>query len=241
MAVVSVPNFQDLILFENDRIIVIDKPSGMASLDDKDGANLQQIARDYDPELRLCHRLDKLTSGTLILAKDAEAYRDMSLQFQYRKVHKYYLALVAGVHHYQDHEIDLSLHVTTNKKVYVSKFDGKPASTIVNTVRAFRSYTLLRCEPVTGRMHQIRVHLSAQGCPIVGDELYGGKDLFLSSIKRKFKPSTTRDERPLNHGFLLHASAVSFQLPESEESITVEAELPKNFAVVMKQLEKNDR
>ncbi len=241
MPTISPISFPDLILFEHERVMVIDKPSNLASLEDKDSLHVQQLARAYDPELRLCHRLDKHTSGALILARDAEAYRDISLQFQHRTIRKRYVTLVAGVHHYEDLLIDLPLLVTSNKKVFVSKPEGKPAQTLVNTLETFRSHTLLSCEPVTGRMHQIRVHLSAQGCPIVGDTLYGGADLLLSAIKRKYKPSGRREEQPLNHGFLLHAASVSFRLPESEEMITVEAPLPKNFAVVIKQLEKNDR
>lgn len=233
--------FEELILMEQGDIVVINKPVGMASLEDKGALHVQALARQYHPEVRLCHRLDKLTSGCLVLAKSAEAYREISLQFQHRTIHKHYLALVAGVHHHQNTVVDLPLLVTTNKKVFVSKSDGKKAKTIVNTEKNYRRHTLLRCEPVTGRMHQIRIHLSSLKTPIVGDSLYGGSDLMLSSIKRKYKPSGRKEEQALNHGFLLHAASIQLALPGEESLTTVEAPLPKNFSVVLRQLEKHDQ
>lgn len=233
--------FEDLILFEEGDILVINKPVGMASLEDKESMHVQALAKNHNPELRLCHRLDKMTSGCLILAKSAEAYRDISLQFQHRTIHKHYLALVAGVHHHQNTVVDLPLLVTTNKKVFVNKSEGKKAKTILNTHTSFRRHTLLDCEPVTGRMHQIRVHLASLRTPIVGDKLYGGGDVMLSTIKRKYKPSGRKEEQPLNHGFLLHAAKIEFTLPGADSPTTVEAPLPKNFSVVLRQLEKHDQ
>ncbi|MEO0469745.1 MAG: RluA family pseudouridine synthase [Bacteroidota bacterium] len=235
-------HFKDLILHEDDAIVLVNKPGEMASLDDKSNRNLNHLAKQYHPDLSLCHRLDKNTSGILLLAKGADHYRTIAMQFEKRQIRKTYLTLAAGVHHFTDHTIDLPLYVSTKKKVSVNKGEGKKATTIVDTIDNFRNFTLLQCQPISGRMHQIRVHLAAVGCPIVGDELYGGRDILLSEIKRKYKVSGRKmEERPINHGYLLHAQKLSFQHPASGEQMTVEAEIPKNFAVSLKVLEKYDR
>ncbi len=231
-------HFKDLVLYEDDDILIANKPLHTASLDDKSLRNLNHLSKKYDAELKLCHRLDKMTSGVILLAKGAENYRNIAIQFQKRQVRKCYHTLVGGVHHFDGHEIDLPLMITSNKKVFVNKREGKPSKTLVYTEEVFRNYTLLGCEPVSGRMHQIRVHLAAIKCPIVGDKLYGGEDIMLSRIKRKYKMSERKDEQPINHGYLLHAYSLSFQHPRSGEEVSFSAPHPKNFEVTLKVLRK---
>ena len=210
----------------------------MASLDDKSKRNLQNLARKYDANLQLCHRLDKNTSGILLMAKNPESYRHIAMQFQKRKVRKQYLTLIAGIHQFEDYRIELPLLVSTNKKVSINKNEGKKAITIINTEQTFRNYTLLNCEPITGRMHQIRAHLAAVKCPIIGDQLYGGEDIYLSRLKRNYHHSSRKEEQAVNRGYLLHAKSLSFSHPRSEQGITIEAPLPKAFAVTLKVLSK---
>ncbi|MEL6649554.1 MAG: RluA family pseudouridine synthase [Bacteroidota bacterium] len=233
-------HFKDLIQYEDDDILLVNKPVAMASLDDKSNRNLNHLAKKYDPELSLCHRLDKNTSGMLLLAKGSENYKAIAGQFAKRKVRKEYHTLTAGIHQFEDTMVDVPLHVSSNKKVSVNRMGGKPSKTLVNTIKTWKSFSFLRCEPITGRMHQIRVHLSTLGCPIVGDELYGGHDIRLSEIKRKYNFSSRRDEQPINHGYLLHAQSLSFEHPRSAERLTFEAEYPKNFQVALKVLDKYD-
>ena len=146
--------------------------------------------------------------------------------------------MVAGVHQFEGEKIDLPLYISSNKKVTVNKKQGKPSQTIIYTEEKFRDYTLLRCEPITGRMHQIRAHLAAIGSPIIGDTLYRGTDIYLSSIKRKYKQSSRKEEQAINHGYLLHAHSLSFKHPASGEEFTMTAPLPHNFEVVLKVLRK---
>ena len=172
------------------------------------------------------------------MAKDSDTYRNIALQFQKREVNKTYHTLVAGVHRFEDEVVDLPLLISTNKRVTVHKQEGKKAQTIVSSIESFRNFSLLACQPITGRMHQIRVHLKALGCPIVGDALYGGIDIFLSKLKRNYKTNNRREEKALNHGYLLHAHSLKFRHPISGKEIEFSAQPPKNFGVVLKMLRK---
>lgn len=232
------PKFEDLIIFENEHFVAVNKPPFLSTLEDRSSTNnLLKLARDYNEDLTPCHRLDKETSGLLVLAKSAEAYRHMSLQFEHRKIIKIYHAVSDGVHTFENTEVDAPLYVTAKGYVRISKSKGKDSKTHFTTIEKYRGHTLIECSPLTGRTHQIRVHLRSLGAPIACDELYGGKTLFLSALKKKFHLAKDVEEQPLIKRVALHAYRLIFSNLD-DGKIEIEAPYPKDFAIAIKQLQK---
>ncbi|MCE2779978.1 MAG: RNA pseudouridine synthase [Algoriphagus sp.] len=230
--------FEDLILLENSDFLVINKPPYLSSLDDRHEAqNILDLAKTYWEDAQLCHRLDKETSGCLVIAKHAEAYRHLAMQFENRQVEKIYHAVAEGIHDFQNLLVDRNLAANNKGIAKVSK-DGKPAQTVVNTLKTYFAHSLLSCSPITGRLHQIRVHLAYLKAPICGDTLYGGKPLYLSALKRRFNLKKDTDELPIMQRVSLHAFSIQF-LGLDGKKITVQAPYPKDFQVLVQQLEKN--
>jgi len=234
-------NFQDLILLENDDYLVINKPPGIATLDERNADNpysLLRLARAYSPDAQVAHRLDKETSGCLAIAKNPEAYRHLAMQFEHREVKKIYHAVVGGVQNFEGISVYLPiLPLPRDGVVKIDRQKGKEAETIFNTLRAFRQHTLVECMPITGRMHQIRIHLTCLKAAIVQDETYGGKPVFLSQLKRDYNLKKDTEELPLIKRVALHARSLTFTGLDEQE-ISVEAPYPKDFEVLVKQLEK---
>jgi 23S rRNA pseudouridine955/2504/2580 synthase len=218
----KIPKFQDLILFENPDVIVVNKPPFVSSLDEREGGevNMLRLAKNYWEDAQICHRLDKETSGALIFAKNPEAYRYVSIQFEKRRVKKIYHAIIEGTHVFEDLQIDLP-------------------ETHFQSIKYFKHYTLVDCRPVTGRMHQIRIHLATQRASIAGDEMYKGKPVFLSAIKRGYRIGKDQEELPIMKRFALHAYEVSFKTDENTQ-VTIHAPYPKDFETLLKLLEKFD-
>ncbi len=235
------PKFQDLILFENPDLIVVNKPPFLSSLDEREGGeiNLLRLAKNYWQDAQICHRLDKETSGALIIAKNPEAYRSVSMQFEKRQVKKVYHAIIDGTHVFENLLINLPILNVGKGNVTISRQDGKRAETWFNSIRYFKHYTLVECRPVTGRMHQIRIHLATQRASIAGDETYKGKPVLLSELKRNYRLSKDQEELPIMKRFALHAYEITFKI-NPEEEITVHAPYPKDFETLLKLLEKFD-
>lgn len=236
------PPLQDMILFENENVVVVNKPPHLSSLDERivENPSLLKIARAHHPELRLCHRLDKETSGALILAKNDETYRYVSMEFEHRRVLKRYHAVIEGIHRFDQLEVDLPIGPSRNGLMKIDFKEGKEALTYFNSLAYFRHYTLVECTPITGRTHQIRVHLAAQKAIIAGDSAYGGKAPLLSRIKRKYNIGEFEEERPMIGRFALHAYQIKFMASDGVE-VDVTAPYPKDIQVLLKQLEKYDR
>jgi 23S rRNA pseudouridine955/2504/2580 synthase len=233
--------FTELVIFENENYVAINKPAFISSLDERTEdktASIIRMAKESYGDIQLCHRLDKETSGVLILAKNPEAYRHMAIQFEQREVIKTYHAVVNGQH--QLDSISVFLPIAINKgstQVRIDKRKGKIAETVFFTEKLYRHHTLVRCHPISGRMHQIRVHLMCLEASIVCDPTYNGEEIYLSKIKRNFNLKQTDDELPLIKRVALHAYQIQFKDLDGEV-LQITAPYPKDFDVLVKQLDK---
>ena len=173
----------DRVIYEDKRLLVINKPAGAAV---HGGSGIShgviELLRHARPDLKdlgLVHRIDRETSGCLVMAKRRSALRELHERFREGKVEKNYLALVMGDWQYGEQLIDVPLLVQNRKggerHVIVSE-KGKKAQTRVSLSRTYGIYSLLQCAPATGRTHQIRVHLQHAGHPIAGDDRYGDEE-----------------------------------------------------------------
>jgi 23S rRNA pseudouridine955/2504/2580 synthase len=236
------PSFKDLILFENDDYIVVNKPPFVASLDERGGSgevNILRLAKQYSSDAQVCHRLDKETSGAIIIAKHPDAYRHVSMQFERRKVNKVYHAVVDGQFVFNDLFVDLPILNDGNKNVTIDRQEGKRAETYFNSIKYYKHYTLVECKPVTGRMHQIRIHLATQRASICGDIMYRGKPVYLSNLKKGYRIAKDDEEQPIMKRFALHAKHLVFKGMDDQD-IVIEAPYPKDFATLIKLLDKFD-
>ena len=223
-----------VVLHETAHTLVIDKPAGEVTVPDRTGeqsgihGRLLELRPGQD--LRIVHRLDRDTSGCLILAKGADAARHFDRLFRDQLVHKCYVALVHGKVARVEQEIDHLLGPDPRRKGKVlaatKERDGsREAKTIARVREAFAQHTLMELQPKTGRTHQIRVHLQAIGHSIVGDEDYGGLPLLLSQLKRVYKLRTGLHERPLLARMFLHSERIAFPDVDGMQ-IEVQAPLP---------------
>jgi 23S rRNA pseudouridine955/2504/2580 synthase len=174
----------DRVIYEDKRLLVLNKPSGVAvhggSGISHGVIELLRHARPDLKELALVHRIDRETSGCLVMAKRRSALRELHERFREGEVEKNYLALVVGDWQFGEQLIDAPLHVhhrqNGERHVVVNGELGKSAQTKVSLSRTYGKYSLLLCAPLTGRTHQIRVHLDHTEYPILGDERYGDDD-----------------------------------------------------------------
>lgn len=237
---ISKVDFNEWVVYQTPDYILINKPPFISTLDDRvDNLNILTLAKEVEPEAQVCHRLDKDTSGVLAIARNPEAYRHLSMQFEHRQVRKVYHAIVDGLHNFEEEGVHLSILKQNDGVVRISK-EGKDAHTTFSTLKTFKAHTLVECRPVTGRMHQIRIHLATLGAPITGDELYGGKPFFLSEVKRGFKLKKDTEEVPFMKRMALHSFSLEFEDLQGAK-VRVEAPYQKDFRALLRQLDGNLR
>jgi RluA family pseudouridine synthase len=245
------PELELDVLHEDEHVVAVDKPAALLVEPDRwDPAlpslvgALEQLGARSDYRPRLVHRLDKDTSGVVLVARTIEGERELRAAFDGGEVRKEYLALVEGEHPLEDgasEVIDLPLGPDRKRSGNMRvRDDGKPSRTRIEVERRFRGFTLLCCEPLTGRTHQIRVHLAAAGFPLAVDPVYGRRrELKLSEIKSGYRPKAGRPEKPLIDRLTLHARRIEFPaVGATDERVAVEAPLPADFERVLKQMAK---
>ncbi|MFT5723922.1 MAG: 23S rRNA pseudouridine955/2504/2580 synthase [Bacteroidia bacterium] len=232
--------FPSYIVLEDENLIAINKPAMISSLKDRAGIlpNIQEWANDYLDTTQLCHRLDKETSGILLIAKNPATYREIAIKFEKRDIEKTYWAIADGRHYFKNLAIEIPLAVSSRGRAKVDKQDGKPAETDLTVIETFKHFSLIQCKPTTGRLHQIRIHLATQNAPITGDSIYGGSTPFLNNIKRNFKLTKGEEIRPMIQRAGLHAESIKFDL--YGKPYNIKAPLPKDMAVFLKLLRKYD-
>jgi 23S rRNA pseudouridine1911/1915/1917 synthase len=245
-----IPEPMDLdILFEDRYLIAINKPPGLVVHPAAGHAagtlvngilhhcpDLEGIAGQLRPGI--VHRLDKDTSGAIVVAKTASAMAGLSQQFKARKVQKQYLALVYGIVRGNSGTIDLPVgrHPVDRKKMSTISPRGRAALTLWRVKQRYQTASLLEIQLRTGRTHQIRVHCKSMGHPIVGDAIYGSR--------KRLTPRTQYDKSPmsaLTHAKrqMLHACQLGIVHPVSAKSLLFEAPLPDDMISVIEALENN--
>lgn len=210
------------ILYADAQLLAINKPAGLPILPDgwePDAPYLVKILEADYGRLWVVHRLDKITSGVMVFARTAEAHRALNMQFERREAQKTYHAIVNGAPAWDEHTAKhpLRANVGHHHRTVVDMKGGKPAETRFWVIQREQAWALVEALPQTGRTHQIRVHLSALGHPILGDVVYGA-------------PPTELIARPA-----LHALSLAFIHPASGERLTFTAPYPSDFAHVLKQ------
>jgi 23S rRNA pseudouridine955/2504/2580 synthase/23S rRNA pseudouridine1911/1915/1917 synthase len=232
------------LLHEDEHLLVANKPAGLLTIPDRFGNkdSLQSALERKFGKVFIVHRLDRETSGVICFARNEAAHRHLSLQFEHHTTDKFYLALLDGVLHHDEGEIDKPIgeHPAISGKMAIVN-SGKPSLTFYRAIERFKRFTLAESLIKTGRTHQIRVHFQSIGYPLAVDALYGHRAaLYLSEIKGKAYKSGkySDDERPLMERTSLHSYRLRLDHPATGERLEFKADLPKDLAAVLSQLRK---
>jgi 23S rRNA pseudouridine955/2504/2580 synthase/23S rRNA pseudouridine1911/1915/1917 synthase len=234
--------FSDWIIYEDENLIALNKPSGLLSIPDREGKDisLKKLLIEKCGNIFTVHRLDKDTSGLIVFAKNEVTHNHLSQQFEARQTEKIYLGLVLGSLAEKKGSIDAPLAEHPVKKGLMTVYrKGKESLTDYEVLEDFKIFSWVQFQIHTGRTHQIRVHAKHIGHPVVCDELYGdGKPILLSTLKHKFKLSKNElEERPILKRLALHALSLQF-INIKGEKMKLEAPLPKDLRALLQQLRK---
>lgn len=211
------------ILYEDAHLLVVDKPAGLSVLPDgweKDSDYLVKKLEEPFGKVFIVHRLDKITSGVMLFARDAETHRALNIQFENREAQKTYHAIVQGNPRWEEKvaKHPLRANVGHKHRTTVDDKNGKPSETRFRVIKRYEEAALIEAKPMTGRTHQIRVHAYALGHPLVGDVLYSAQEM---------------------HGIarpMLHAQSLWFIHPVRKERLKFSAPHPADFEEALKQL-----
>jgi RluA family pseudouridine synthase len=211
---------EQLLLWSDNSLLAVNKPSGMLTLPDGYDKTLPHLRSILEPtfgRLWIVHRLDRDTSGIIVLARNADAHRHLNTQFQEKRVSKLYHALVLGQPPWDNLIINDPLRPDGDRRhrTVVDSARGKLAITELRVLSRFEGYSLLEAAPLTGRPHQIRAHLKHAGYPILADPLYG---------------NPTHPCQTLLPRLGLHALSLTLFHPKTEEAMKLAAPYPKDFA-----------
>ena len=229
------------VVFEDDEIVVINKPAGLVvhpGAGNREGTLLNALLHRYPrqesiPRAGIVHRLDKETSGLMVVARTLQAQTSLVEQLQARSVSRQYDAVVVGVPvGGRTIEEPIGRHPTARTRMAVAKQGGKPAVTHFRVRRKFAHHALVRVKLETGRTHQIRVHMAHIGCPLVGDPVYGGRFKLPPGASETLIETLRQFRRQA-----LHAAYLSFAHPRTGETLVWEANLPEDMVELLAALE----
>jgi len=211
------------IIYEDTRLIVVDKPAGLSVLPDgweKDSEYLVKMLEERYGRIFIVHRLDKITSGVMVFARDAETHRALNIQFENHDAQKTYHAILEGNPKWEEKvaKHPLRANVGHKHRTMVDDKNGKPSETRFRVIKRYPESALVEAKPMTGRTHQIRVHAYALGHQLVEDVLYGARDRY-----------------GLPHP-MLHAQSLSFIHPATNEKVKFSAPHPADFEDALKNL-----
>ena len=211
------------IIHEDPQLIIVNKPAGLSVLPDgweKDSEYLVKLLEEQFGKTWIVHRLDKITSGVMVFARDADTHRALNIQFETHEAQKTYHAILEGNPKWEEKVVKYPLRANVGHKhrTVVDDKNGKPSETRFRVIKRLQEAALVEAKPLTGRTHQIRVHAYALGHPLVEDILYGARDQY--GLPRP----------------MLHAQTLSFVHPAANERVKFSAPHPADFEEALERL-----